>query len=1403
MDIRDGSNGSGIEILHQILTNGVVGIILLGTGILDGGLDLKIGHEGRAGDDDHAPIRLPLTGHHQQAVVIFGIGILGGAITTQPVFVHVHGIGGGVAEHHRAHGLRESINWVAGGVHRIDGGAAVVAEDLGIHPVEGVVCIKFDVFRQKVLPVVAGEVEPPFVHAVGGAADVVIRGVVADAQAGTQRRQQLVLRRGHVLDIRIALDHVIVLIVVRPTGQNHHAARLVEGPDGDQLGRRVGPGVALCIGQTTGGGGKDQRLVFFVGAGGDQLLAGLELHRPHTVARGQVAEVAHGVLIIACHILVVVGGVDADIHQLGGVQHVQRHVHGVFIFHTLLLHQDRHGDGHDLGHGGSIPERDLQRPRGGDCVTGGVHAQGLAAAGVGHRLNGGVRALAVEQSGGDGQLLVGNGGGGAAHHAGDTQLQGLAHPDRRGDRHIPVALGDADVVIAVCGVQGAAQQAGGQLSGVIPGVGHPAGVDDDLDLGDRVRPVGIGDLNAEAQLFWDFLKDGAQRLLVDRVVDLQVFVLRGIHPVAADGLVDALFAEVVGEDDVPRVIGVAPLALVVVLVIGGGHMPALIQRHGVILIAGVIAAGADGALAVAHLHHIHPAVNEGIPVREVGEGTESGARMVELGQGVHALRLTQQGVIGLQARVVGLVVQGRVVPGHDTRGIEGVDVAGAAGPGHLKAAQSDLAVVLGVEGVDGRLVGIPGLLAVCGGLAHIVEGPFRIGRAGLVKIVGVVGEGHKVHIGAVRQVGHIAQGGLQRAGAVGVLGVGVELAEVEPLGGLPHREAPGLSGGLPVRAGDRNRGGIPPVCQVGLRDVNRLAAVHCHDRLIQRRTAGLQGQHSDRGLSPVAELRRNNGPFLCPGLRAGRRRHRSDDGFVFDGDASSPGNGRALGVLTGHGDGDALAVDCVHGNGIGAVPVGGEYGLPRLHGEPGLRHAEHRVHGEGKGIRLAHIGVRQGPKHDLGEIDHAVGHLHAVRHRVELERIDVLVGDVVHAVGLVGSGIVFQVLAVLAVKLGRPALQRKAAIVLRQRPVGVLRSLLLVESVVAGAVGTEVAVMGRLETVVVSVLLYREDPSAIGRRSFSVRDLSRGAGDGGALRIVILPGQHALGGVVIQHHLIAGSRERAAGRSLVGELVKIEPIVIGILLTKGGEQSLIDLHGLSTAIVDGLDADDVPPTCDRLQCPKTIVRGVILKGQTIAGRTCRQILSFLIGKGIIIVSILGSSEHRHSSSYCHKISLRSRCGASELIAVRGVVHDQSTRIVVNYKLVAVGNGISQLGVADLFDLRCLGITKLQCSVIYADSSGNIHHIAHLDTPRSIRLSGDGLINLNAVPLAICYSNVGARISTVVVINLGDLYAGQPHISADIRSRQFSNRHVFGAQSQASGLFISSRGQFRQPLKTGP
>ena len=167
----------------------------------------------------------------------------------------------------------------------------------------------------------------------------------------------------------------------------------------------------------------------------------------------------------------------------------------------------------------------------------------------------------------------------------------------------------------------------------------------------------------------------------------------------------------------------------VILVVGGGYMPALIQSHGVVLIAGIVAAGADLALAVADLHQEDTAVNQGVIVREVSKGTEGGAGMVELAQAVHALRLAEQRVVCLHACVFGLVVQGGVVAGDDAGGIEGIDVAGAAGPGHFKAGNGNHIRLGGVECGHSVLIGFPGLLAVCGSQAHVVERAFGVGIA--------------------------------------------------------------------------------------------------------------------------------------------------------------------------------------------------------------------------------------------------------------------------------------------------------------------------------------------------------------------------------------------------------------------------------------------------------------------------------------------------------------------------------------------------------------------------------------------------------------------------------------------------------------------------------------------------
>ena len=74
-----------------------------------------------------------------------------------------------------------------------------------------------------------------------------------------------------------------------------------------------------------------------------------------------------------------------------------------------------------------------------------------------------------------------------------------------------------------------------------------------------------------------------------------------------------------------------------------------------------------------------------------------------------------------------------------------------------------------------------------------------------------------------------------------------------------------------------------------------------------------------------------------------------------------------------------------------------------------------------------------------------------------MEGIDIRVRDVVHAIGLVGPGIVLQELRVLPVELGRAALQGIAAVVGRQGPICVLGGLRLVKCVVARPVGAQVA----------------------------------------------------------------------------------------------------------------------------------------------------------------------------------------------------------------------------------------------------------------------------------------------------------------------------------------------------------
>ena len=123
----------------------------------------------------------------------------------------------------------------------------------------------------------------------------------------------------------------------------------------------------------------------------------------------------------------------------------------------------------------------------------------------------------------------------------------------------------------------------------------------------------------------------------------------------------------------------------VILIVGGSNVPALVQSQGVLLVAGVVTAGADGAFAVTDLNQMDALVSLCAPVAEVDEVAEGGTGMVELGDGLAGVVAGQQFVVQLQACIGGLVVDVGVVTGDDTLGVEGIHVAGAAGPGHLEA----------------------------------------------------------------------------------------------------------------------------------------------------------------------------------------------------------------------------------------------------------------------------------------------------------------------------------------------------------------------------------------------------------------------------------------------------------------------------------------------------------------------------------------------------------------------------------------------------------------------------------------------------------------------------------------------------------------------------------------------
>ena len=646
-----------------------------------------------------------------------------------------------------------------------------------------------------------------------------------------------------------------------------------------------------------------------------------------------------------------------------------------------------------LGGAEGVLELRVLRSAGGHAVAGGVGAKHLGAVdGVDHGADGGRLVLVVEERGDKRGFLTDIDRLRRRFGIGNTELDGRTDPDRRGHSQVAVFLRHLDIVVAVLRLELRGQFAGGELLGVIPSIGGLAAVHNELHLAEAV--IGIIEVDRDFQLLRGVLlaEDRAHGLIVDRVEDLQVLVFGGIHAQRADRVVDALLGEVVGQDDVAGVVGVAPAALVVVLVVGGRHMPAFVQRHGVLLIAGVVAAGTDLALAVADLDQEHVRVRRFVPISEIGEVAEGRARVVEL---VQAVALVDGLVVELHAGVAALVVQLGVVAGHQTVAVEGVDVAGTAGPGHLKAREGEEIRMALIEGRSLALVLLPERTAALGHEALVVERVGGVRGAGGIKVVGVVGEGHELDVRALRKRGDVIQRGVQRAGAVGIGGVGVQLAEIQLVLGLAHGKVPALFRFNAVRALDRDHHSRAALRQIlGRRIAQHTIFKHGLDGL------AVDGHREHGILAHIADLRGNHGLQVVAGLRVGRRRQLRKEGLVDDLDRLLAAVLDAVAVF--HIDPDdelacSVAVDVRGGKlecddlavgGLGKVCHGAALGTGRIGNGQGLDLIGQIVQREGAVVILFHKAGVLAVKDHAGILHDVVVDPGILGRLVEVEEVD-------------------------------------------------------------------------------------------------------------------------------------------------------------------------------------------------------------------------------------------------------------------------------------------------------------------------------------------------------------------------------------------------------------------------------
>ena len=555
-DLRDGLGGlQGVEDVAQ---DEAVGIILIA-------LDVVVAEERHAGGDDPAAAGQILVGHDIDVALLDGHAAVDGLVVLRhegaavKVAVVVRAPGALVAAHEDLHlALVEDLDRAA--VVELEAGL-VVRRGGGAEGVRGRVGAR-------------GERMPGVEVLLGGEVETV--GLV---------RLQVIVDDDAVDNAGVCTDGgeqgvgvlgaVVILVVAVGLGAEDDLAAVVRVllQRGDLgLGVHCGLGRVAAVRDRQ----NEEGIVLQVVIGE---LTGLDVAALHAVVGAEADEVAGASGIVAGEIVVVVAVVDADVDEVGCVIDLELQRCGTLEFLALIGAGVEHAQGLRTGGGGL--EREGER-----LLL--VRSQRL---GRGLGLDGRRRAARR-----DGQLdladlvvrggRVRDGGGdglrGADRAQGGAVLQvrrdgcGLADPHRSGHGDVAVGLRDLQVVVRL-GVR----QLGVELigrAGDLERLDGDAVRADDLDLA-QLLAVGVGDarLDADGVELLTVLErdDAAHEGVVQIVVDREVLVLGGVDAALSHGGVEAGLREVVGHDDVAAGVGVAPLALVVILVVRRRDMPAL------------------------------------------------------------------------------------------------------------------------------------------------------------------------------------------------------------------------------------------------------------------------------------------------------------------------------------------------------------------------------------------------------------------------------------------------------------------------------------------------------------------------------------------------------------------------------------------------------------------------------------------------------------------------------------------------------------------------------------------------------------------------------------------------------------------------------------------------------------